>query len=213
MTDTPKIKGKEAVKAALIDSASQLFAQRGIAGVSVRDIAQNAQVNHGLVHRHFGSKDRLVEAVLDFLSQEVHLQLEKQMDQDHTSSSLNDFLIGLFQNTEALGLHWRVLSHALLEGMDPHQLQNDFPVFHRLVDLCTTQLEKSDAVQSQSINQEEHKKMHAQATAQAILYFSTGLGLLLFKPYLQRAVESQGLHWSDIVPHLLTCLSSTHKGT
>ena len=96
---------------------------------------------------------------------------------------------------------------------NPKQLQNDFPVFHRLVDLCTTRIKKTDGIQSNSANTEESRKVHAQATAQVILYFSTGLGLLLFKPYLQRAVESQGLHWSDIVPHLLTLLSSTHKGT
>ena len=135
MTNSPKIKGKAAVKTALIQSASLLFAQRGIAGVSIREIAQHAQVNHGLVHRHFGSKEGLVQAVLDYLSQNVHHQLNlhshSQPDSDTSPDSFTELLKGIFQNTETMGLHWRVLSHALLEGMDPDRLQNDFPVFRR----------------------------------------------------------------------------------
>lgn len=49
---------------ALLAAAVQLFAEHGPASVSIRDIARYAGVNHGLVHRHFGSKvDLLAEAI------------------------------------------------------------------------------------------------------------------------------------------------------
>lgn len=52
-------------KEALIAAALSLVAERGAGSVSVRDIARLAGVNHGLVHRYFGSKDGLLrEAVL-----------------------------------------------------------------------------------------------------------------------------------------------------
>jgi len=42
----------------------ELFAEHGPASVSIRDVARHAGVNHGLIHRHFGSKtDLLTEAI------------------------------------------------------------------------------------------------------------------------------------------------------
>jgi AcrR family transcriptional regulator len=59
--DTPAVR---ATRDALLASAVELFAEHGPASVSIRDIARHAGVNHGLVHRHFGSKDDLlVEAI------------------------------------------------------------------------------------------------------------------------------------------------------
>src|SRR5260370_22441474 len=60
--------GREAVAAAILEAASDLFAERGPAATSIRDIAARSKVNHGLVFRHFGAKEQLVGAVLDHLS-------------------------------------------------------------------------------------------------------------------------------------------------
>jgi len=49
----------------LLASAIELFAQRGPASVSIRDIARHAGLNHGLLHRHFGSKDDLITEALE----------------------------------------------------------------------------------------------------------------------------------------------------
>jgi AcrR family transcriptional regulator len=49
----------------LIESTLRLIAERGVAGVSVRDVAADAGVNHGLVHRYFGSKDALIRAAVE----------------------------------------------------------------------------------------------------------------------------------------------------
>ncbi|WP_156746654.1 helix-turn-helix domain-containing protein, partial [Mycobacterium sp. E1715] len=40
--------GRDEVVAAILDSASQLFAERGPAATSIRDVATAARVNHGL---------------------------------------------------------------------------------------------------------------------------------------------------------------------
>jgi TetR/AcrR family transcriptional regulator, repressor for neighboring sulfatase len=52
-------------RAAILDSAIQLFAEHGPASTSIRDIARHAGVNHGLVHRHFGSKDDLLAEAIE----------------------------------------------------------------------------------------------------------------------------------------------------
>lgn len=48
----------------LVETAEQLFAESGLDGVSLRQVAAAAGVNSAAVHYHFGSRERLVEAVL-----------------------------------------------------------------------------------------------------------------------------------------------------
>jgi len=50
---------------ALLASAIELFAQHGPASVSIRDVARHAGMNHGLLHRHFGSKDALIAEAIE----------------------------------------------------------------------------------------------------------------------------------------------------
>jgi AcrR family transcriptional regulator len=45
-------------------AARDLFARRGVDGVSVRQIAAAAGVNHALVHRYFGTKHEMVGEIL-----------------------------------------------------------------------------------------------------------------------------------------------------
>ena len=52
-------------KEKLLDHAEQLFAEKGIQATSIRDITQNTGVNIASVNYHFGSKDGLVEQVLE----------------------------------------------------------------------------------------------------------------------------------------------------
>lgn len=47
----------------ILDSAERLFADRGFHGVSLKDIARDAQVHHTLVHYYFDDKNALVDAV------------------------------------------------------------------------------------------------------------------------------------------------------
>ena len=54
-----------AARDALLHSAVDLFAMRGPASVSLREVAAAAGANLGLVHRHFGNKDDLLAAAIE----------------------------------------------------------------------------------------------------------------------------------------------------
>lgn len=54
----------EAIRAALLKAARELFAQRDFKAASVREIAAAARVNPAMVHYHFGDKDGLYRAML-----------------------------------------------------------------------------------------------------------------------------------------------------
>jgi AcrR family transcriptional regulator len=52
----------EAHRAAILQAAREAFAERGYARTTIRDVARRAGVTHGLVMRHFGSKEGLMLA-------------------------------------------------------------------------------------------------------------------------------------------------------
>src|SRR3954454_13130212 len=61
-----------ATRDALLDCAEQLIADRGVHGVSMREIGLAAgQRNNGATQYHFGSKDGLVQAVFERRAREV----------------------------------------------------------------------------------------------------------------------------------------------
>jgi len=54
----------EASRAAILEAARAAFAERGYARATIREIAQRAGVTHGLVMRHFPSKEQLFIAAM-----------------------------------------------------------------------------------------------------------------------------------------------------
>lgn len=58
-------------RARIRDAAIDLFAERGIAAATIRDIAQAAGVSSGLLRHHFGSKEGLRQACDDYAMEEL----------------------------------------------------------------------------------------------------------------------------------------------
>jgi AcrR family transcriptional regulator len=96
-----------------------LFAEKGPAATSVRDVAARSGVNHGLVYRHFGAKEELVAAVLDDLSDRV--------------ADTADTVAGTDALDAAVERHWRVIAWAILDSYPVGRLQRRFPYVSRLV--------------------------------------------------------------------------------
>lgn len=111
--------GRTEVVAAVLESAADLFAERGPAATSIRDIAARSSVNHGLLHRHFGSKDALVAAVLDHLGEHLAGLLEAKAD----GSAIG----------EAVDRQLRVLARTSLDGFSIGELQSRFPTMELLL--------------------------------------------------------------------------------
>mgnify|MGYP003583461819 FL=1 len=66
----------------LLKTAQRLFAERGIDGVSMREIAREAgQRNNSALHYHFGSKEALIEAILHNGMAEVNALRNDYIDQ------------------------------------------------------------------------------------------------------------------------------------
>ncbi len=57
-------------RATILDAAKELYIERGFGAVSVRDIAARAGLSHPGVLRHFASKDEILAAVVEDLSEQ-----------------------------------------------------------------------------------------------------------------------------------------------
>ncbi|NLU76226.1 TetR/AcrR family transcriptional regulator [Streptomyces sp. HNM0575] len=69
----------EATRARVLDSAARLFYERGVHVVGVGEIAQHAGASKLTIYRYFGSKDGLVEAVMERRSARIHDWLARRL--------------------------------------------------------------------------------------------------------------------------------------
>jgi AcrR family transcriptional regulator len=120
--------GREAVKEAVLKSATELFAARGYAAVSVRDIAQSAGVNHALVHRHFGTKQEVLKAALERTAGEF-IAVAKEI------TDLRLDFKKLFAAAIEHAAYFRTLARITLEGENLAEFQRDFPTIKRMIEL------------------------------------------------------------------------------
>jgi AcrR family transcriptional regulator len=152
--------GREEVVAAILEAATDLFAERGPAATSIRDIAARSKVNHGLVFRYFGAKEQLVGAVLDHLGATTTALLEADASAPEAE--------------RALDRHMRVMARTLLDGYPAGKLQSRFPGASLLFD-------RVRAAQGPSGDGDRGARL---AVANA---FALQLGWRLFAPFLRSA--------------------------
>ncbi|MEI6207078.1 MAG: TetR/AcrR family transcriptional regulator [Desulfuromonadales bacterium] len=59
-----RLRDAEQTRTDILEAARSLFATRGIASVSIRDIAAEAGVSHGLVQQYFGTREKMVADII-----------------------------------------------------------------------------------------------------------------------------------------------------
>ena len=117
--DSAKPIGKEEVSAAVLVAASELFAEKGPAATSIREVAARAGVNHGLLHRHFGSKRQLLAATLQHLAD--------------SAAELRESGASVEQLEAVHEFQARVMVRSTLDGFPVEELQQRFPGMERFL--------------------------------------------------------------------------------
>jgi len=116
--------GAEEVRSAVLRAARKRFAAEG-PGASLRDIAAEAQVNLGLLHRHFGNKAELLGAVLTDV---VHRAQQGTAPFSSLEDALDLLLEGLSRDDGGSDEYVRILAWMLLAGDNPREYQTEFLV-------------------------------------------------------------------------------------
>jgi AcrR family transcriptional regulator len=72
-----KTTARSAAEEALLDAAERLLVDVGYAGITTRRLAEEAGVNHGLVHYYFGSNENLLVRALERFTERL---IERQRE-------------------------------------------------------------------------------------------------------------------------------------
>lgn len=91
-----KPSGREAVRRAVLGTARRVFAARG-PRASLREVAEAADVNLGLIHRHIGNKDDLLAEVLDSGLRHGSARIDAHSD---AGAAVRSMLLGATANPE-----------------------------------------------------------------------------------------------------------------
>lgn len=120
-----KPQGKPAVMAAITEAAAVLISERGSNSITLRDVARKANVNHGLIIRHFGSKENLIRA--------VGLSMVNTIFEETTSRN-EDPLDILFGWDNRYSVNIRAIVRIMLDDPDGAALIDAKPLIDRLLD-------------------------------------------------------------------------------
>jgi AcrR family transcriptional regulator len=153
--------GRDAVMNALIRAGAELFAERGLSAVSVRDVATRARVNHGLVHHYFGSKEDLLRGVVKRLSEDLANRASIRFDE-------------LFEAAGRSGL-FRIQARLILDGHDVKQFDPGHPIFDRIHEVAI------QAKEAGFLRADLDPKLAAS------MGVALHLGWLVFEPHLMNA--------------------------
>jgi AcrR family transcriptional regulator len=77
VTETAQTPARLAAEEALLDAAERLLVDVGYAGITTRRLAEEAGVNHGLVHYYFGSNENLLVRALERFTERL---IDRQRD-------------------------------------------------------------------------------------------------------------------------------------
>ncbi|HSN16984.1 MAG TPA: TetR family transcriptional regulator [Gammaproteobacteria bacterium] len=87
----PPSGSEQAVRQQLLAAARSLFAQQGYDAISVRKVAEAAQVNPAMIHYYFGSKEGLYEAMLADTFAPLMERLSMVLASDDNPDALRNF--------------------------------------------------------------------------------------------------------------------------
>jgi AcrR family transcriptional regulator len=142
---------------AVQDAAVTLLAEHGPRQVTVRQVAELAGVNHALVHRHFGTKDGLIRAVVTEESRRLGAAAAALVRADANA------MLALLREH---GAYWRLLARVVLD--EPTLLAGEqLPAAAAALSVITGGAQADD-------------ETRADAAAAA----ATALGWLVFGPHL-----------------------------
>jgi AcrR family transcriptional regulator len=123
----------DAAREALIEAASNLFAERGYHDSSVAEIGARAGVSRGLVNHHFGSKENLLTAVIEaHIHDWEHHVVAPAIVGKRGLEALRAIIFAHLELSKRQPVHMLLLYRLMAEAADPRNtIDQEFAALHK----------------------------------------------------------------------------------
>lgn len=152
-------RGREQIQDALIASTLDLLETDGL-DISIRQIAQRADVPHSVIGRYFGSKDELIRQAIDST-----LPADREVAERFETAQ--QAAVAAFRSTFERPERIRILAQLLQAGMAPRDIRSEAPIMASLIKLI-----------------DEEQPAHGDARVIASAIFAIAMGLVLAEDYI-----------------------------
>ncbi len=112
----------------ILDAAEKLFAERHPSDVTVRDIAEKAGVTHALVHQYIGTKEDLLNAVIQRVATNRVALVRR-------SNTLDEALQAIADQILTNRVHSKSLVRSAMDGVEYVSLNERIRTGHALIEL------------------------------------------------------------------------------
>jgi AcrR family transcriptional regulator len=168
-------RGREEIVNAILKATEGLLPKHNPTEISLRQIADAANVNYSLIHRYFGTKESVIMAAHERM-------LNKVGEQFSTVDRLDGNIGVLFRISGENVSRRTLLARAMLDGADPHLIRHHFPIMQQLIELLRQKKSR------------RKKPSDYDAETLAAFFAATALGWFFFEPFL---LASTGLEKKD----------------
>jgi AcrR family transcriptional regulator len=171
--DAPR--GRDEIIEAILQATEELLPKHNPSEISLRQIAEAANINYSLIHRYFGTKESVIMA--------AHERMLSKVGEQFSAVDRIDGNIGVLFKISGQNVSRRtLLARAMLDGADPHLIRHHFPIMHQLIDLLRKK-------KSETENPSEYDP-----ETLAAFFAGSALGWFFFEPVL---LASTGLDKKD----------------
>ena len=158
-----------------MQATEKLLPKHNPTEISLRQIAEAANVNYSLIHRYFGTKESVIMA--------AHERVLSRVGEQFSTVDRIDGNIGVLFKISGENVSRRtLLARAMLDGADPHLIRHHFPIMHQLIELVRKKKSKTE-------NPTEYDP-----ETLAAFFAASALGWFFFEPFL---LASTGLDKKD----------------
>jgi AcrR family transcriptional regulator len=168
-------RGRNEIIEAILQATEELLPKHNPSEISLRQIAEAANINYSLIHRYFGTKESVVLA--------AHERMLNKVGQQFSVVDQIDGNVRQLIKISGENVSRRILiARAMLDGADPHLIQHHFPIMLQLIELLRKKKSK------------KKKPSEYDPEILAAFFSGTTLGWFFFEPFL---LASTGLDKKD----------------
>ena len=171
----------------MIEAACDLFSEKSPTRVSIREIAEKAGVNHGLIHRHFGSKRNLISEVIAHIDRQIR-------DASDSGGSFREVFRLASEAAFSDPRIWKIPARLIIDGEADLLQENQSSYLKELKELASRDFEEAGF---QGLSADES----------IFLLISLGLGIEMFGGYISSAMDIRQPDISLVLKRVLSIIS------